>query len=160
MIWRKCRIQVLNRFISMQLELCANNAALLLSNFQVHRHIKAIRVVTYSYARRPAPVHTRYTNRIVSTQRTTEAYETSHNPRSLPAAAAAAAAWSASCTRQIRPLVCRIQYIRRTVAAASLAASLHVRSADELIYRASQRSIPSRRQSTELASNALAPRTS
>ena len=62
--------------------------------------------------------------------------------------------------RQIRPLVCRIQYIRRTVAAASLAASLHVRSADELIYRASLRSIPSRRQSTELASNALAPRTS
>jgi len=159
MIWRKCRIQVLNRFISMQLEFRANNAALLLSNFQVHRHIKAIRVVTYSYARRPAPVHTRYTNRIVSTQRTTEAYETSHNPRSLPAAAAAAA-WSASCTRQIRPLVCRIQYIRRTVAAASLAASLHVRSADELIYGASLRSIPSRRQSTELASNALAPRTS
>ena len=66
MIWRKCRIQVLNRFISMQLEFRANNAALLLSNFQVHRHIKAIRVVTYSYARRPAPVHTRYTNRVNS----------------------------------------------------------------------------------------------
>jgi len=43
-------------FITRKLQLYANNATQLLSNFQVHRHIKAIPVVTYiSSGWRPRP---------------------------------------------------------------------------------------------------------
>jgi len=42
LMWRTCQIHGLIHFVSTRLELYANGATLLLSNFQVHRQINAI----------------------------------------------------------------------------------------------------------------------
>jgi len=65
-VHRNCRIHVWNHFISAEFEFYANNATLLLSSFQVHRHIKLIAVITHtSIARRPTrTILTRSTNHL------------------------------------------------------------------------------------------------
>jgi len=76
LIWWKRRIHVLNHRISAKREL---SATLLLPNFQVHRHIRVLPVVTYRlHQLRPAAaaIRTRYSNRLWS-QGTIEACETS-----------------------------------------------------------------------------------